>query len=209
MHGVAHRVAPDEEISLQIFSRRIRHDEAVTVAMRDEASGQLIYFRPHRRSRFRAGLRAGFWTRFRAVPVRRAFLLAAARIARPVFPWAARRARSDIRESPRASSFFARASPARGVRSGASRAPPRFRAGFAACGIETRCARTSASVTGARGSSWRGMEAAIVCALQAKREGLGKPHRLKSGKANLPPIGRLAGRKTPFRGMAFPGEITR
>ena len=29
----------------------------------------------------------------------------------------------------------------------------------------------SASVTGARGSSWRGMETAIVCALRAKREG--------------------------------------
>jgi hypothetical protein len=36
VHGVAHRVAADEEIAVQIFSRRIRHDEAVTVAMRDQ-----------------------------------------------------------------------------------------------------------------------------------------------------------------------------
>jgi len=60
VHGVAYRIATDEKIAVQIFSRRIWHDEAVTVAMRDEASRQLIRFRPDRRTRFRAGLRAGF-----------------------------------------------------------------------------------------------------------------------------------------------------
>src|ERR1700686_950958 len=54
VHGVTDRVATDEKVSLQIFSRRIRHDEAVTVAMRDEASRQLICFRPYRWARFRA-----------------------------------------------------------------------------------------------------------------------------------------------------------
>jgi len=38
VHGVANSVAPDEKIALQIFSRRVRHDEAIPVTVRDEAS---------------------------------------------------------------------------------------------------------------------------------------------------------------------------
>ncbi len=57
VHGVAHRVAPDEEISIQIFSRRIRHDEPITVAMRNQPAGQLVDLRPHRAGKITTWLR--------------------------------------------------------------------------------------------------------------------------------------------------------
>jgi hypothetical protein len=52
MHGIANRITSNKQITFQIFSRRIRHNEAVTVAMRDQATCQLICFGPDR-ARFR------------------------------------------------------------------------------------------------------------------------------------------------------------
>jgi hypothetical protein len=62
VHGVAQTVATDEEVAVQIFARRIRHDEAVTVSMRHQTPGQLIHFRPRRRG--------GFSLRLSTVPLR-------------------------------------------------------------------------------------------------------------------------------------------
>jgi hypothetical protein len=74
VHGVADGIAPDEKIALQILSRRIRYNETVSVAMRDEPPRQLIRFRPNRRARFRMLLWVAFLTMFRGVPLRGAFL---------------------------------------------------------------------------------------------------------------------------------------
>jgi hypothetical protein len=52
VHCVAQSVAADEQIAVQVFSRRIRHYETVTVSMRYETPGELIHLRPHRRGRF-------------------------------------------------------------------------------------------------------------------------------------------------------------
>ncbi len=66
VHGVAQSVAPDEQIAVQVFARRIRHDEAVTVSMRYQTPSQLIHLRPHSRG--------GFPLRLNTVPVRRPLL---------------------------------------------------------------------------------------------------------------------------------------
>ena len=57
MHRVPNRIAPDKQVAFQIFSRRIRHNKTVPVAMRHEPPRQLIRLRPHR-TRFRALFRA-------------------------------------------------------------------------------------------------------------------------------------------------------
>ena len=36
VHGVTDGIAPNEQITVQIFAGRIRHDEAVSIAMRDQ-----------------------------------------------------------------------------------------------------------------------------------------------------------------------------
>src|SRR5258708_28117007 len=72
VHGVAHRIASDEEVSVQIFSRRIRHNKAVTIAMRYQSPGQLIHFRARRRGGFYLSLSA--LTLLRALLHRRGIL---------------------------------------------------------------------------------------------------------------------------------------
>ena len=132
VHGVADRVAPDEKIAVQIFSRRIRHDEAITVAMRDEAPRQLIRFRPHRRARFRAGLRGS--AMLRAVPLRRAFLRRL-RVLRALFFF--RQANAPVRvfvNFPALLHFSRELHQRAASRMAQVRAPPRFREGSAACG---------------------------------------------------------------------------
>src|SRR5882762_10950368 len=58
VHRVAHCVATDEQVAVHVFTRRIGHDEAVTVAMRDQTPGQLIHLRTWPRGRFSLGLSA-------------------------------------------------------------------------------------------------------------------------------------------------------
>ena len=193
VHRVADCIAPDEKIAVQIFSRRIRHDETVTIAVRDEAPRQLIRFRPHRRARFGAGFRA----MLRAVALRRAFL-------------------RRLREM-RALFFFRQTNAPVGVfvnfpvllqfsrelhqRAASRMAQTERRRDFAKVlwlagsremcddlGFGDRCARLI--------RAWH--RSGHCMRSSGKTRNLGTPIS--------PP--RRAGRNTPFRRMAFPGEIT-
>ena len=58
VHGVADLIGRDEEVAVDIRARRVRHDEAITVAMRDQAADYEIgIVRWRFRLRFHAGCR--------------------------------------------------------------------------------------------------------------------------------------------------------
>ena len=47
VHGIAQGVAADEQVAIQIFSRRIGNNETIPVAMRHQTPRQLIDLRAH------------------------------------------------------------------------------------------------------------------------------------------------------------------